>query len=36
MKSSPNGVLELGHYQESRIRHFHRTLEKYMDGTLPT
>lgn len=35
MKSSPNGVLELGHYQESRIRHFHRTLEKYMDGTLP-
>ena len=35
MKSSPNGLAELGHYQESRIRHFHRTLEKYLDGQLP-
>jgi nitrite reductase/ring-hydroxylating ferredoxin subunit len=35
MKSSPNGVIELGHYQESRIRHFHRTLSKYMNGQLP-
>jgi len=35
MKSSPNGVIELGHYQESRIRHFHRTLGKYINGQLP-
>lgn len=35
MKSSPNGVIELGHYQESRIRHFHRTLGKYIDGQFP-
>jgi len=35
MKASANGRIELGHYQESRIRHFHRTLTKYLDGTLP-
>jgi phenylpropionate dioxygenase-like ring-hydroxylating dioxygenase large terminal subunit len=35
MKASHNKQLELGHYQESRIRHFHQTLDKYMDGTLP-
>ena len=35
MKASANGRLELGHYQESRIRHFHRTLDKYMSGQLP-
>jgi nitrite reductase/ring-hydroxylating ferredoxin subunit len=35
MKASANHRLELGHYQESRIRHFHRTLDKYMSGQLP-
>ena len=35
MKASKNKQLELGHYQESRIRHFHRTLDKYLDGQLP-
>ena len=35
MKASANRRLELGHYQESRIRHFHRTLDKFMEGTLP-
>ncbi|MEM9669098.1 MAG: aromatic ring-hydroxylating dioxygenase subunit alpha [Pseudomonadota bacterium] len=32
MKASVNGRLELGNYQESRIRHFHRTLDKYVKG----
>ena len=35
MKTTPDGVIELGHYQESRIRHFHRTINKLMDGQLP-
>jgi len=35
MKASKNKRLELGHYQESRIRQFHRTLDKYLAGTLP-
>jgi phenylpropionate dioxygenase-like ring-hydroxylating dioxygenase large terminal subunit len=35
MKASANGRLELGHYQESRVRHFHRTLDKFIDGVLP-
>jgi nitrite reductase/ring-hydroxylating ferredoxin subunit len=35
MKASANGRLELGNYQESRIRHFHRTLDKYLSGELP-
>lgn len=35
MKATPDGVIELGHYQESRIRHFHRTISKYMGGELP-
>lgn len=30
MKASANKKLELGSYQESRIRHFHRTLDKYL------
>ncbi len=28
--SSPNDRVELGRYQESRIRHFHQTLDKYL------
>ena len=35
MKSSKNKRLELGHYQESRIRHFQHTLDKYLSGALP-
>jgi phenylpropionate dioxygenase-like ring-hydroxylating dioxygenase large terminal subunit len=34
MKASRNKVIELGAYQESRIRQFHRTLDKYLDGSL--
>lgn len=30
MEASKNGELQLAHYQESRIRHFHRTLDKYL------
>ena len=33
--ASPNNRVELGHYQESRIRHFHQTLDKYLAGALP-
>jgi nitrite reductase/ring-hydroxylating ferredoxin subunit len=35
MKASKNKAIELGHYQESRIRHFHQTLDKYLSGALP-
>jgi phenylpropionate dioxygenase-like ring-hydroxylating dioxygenase large terminal subunit len=31
MKASKNKTLHLGNYQESRIRHFHQTLDKYLD-----
>jgi len=31
MKSSKNGKLNLANYQESRIRHFHQTLDKYLE-----
>ncbi|NLR73193.1 aromatic ring-hydroxylating dioxygenase subunit alpha [Novosphingobium sp. ERN07] len=30
MEASPTGKLNLAHYQESRIRHFHQTLDKYL------
>lgn len=30
MEMSKTGKLELAHYQESRIRHFHQTLDKYL------
>lgn len=32
--ASANNRVELGHYQESRIRHFHQTLDKYLSGEL--
>nr|WP_221796294.1 aromatic ring-hydroxylating dioxygenase subunit alpha [Aquisediminimonas sediminicola] len=32
MERSKNRKLELGQYQESRIRHFHETLDKYLAG----
>lgn len=35
MKASSNKEIQLGHYQDSRIRHFHSTLSKYIDGRLP-
>lgn len=35
MKSSANGKLELGSYQESRVRHFHATMDKFLSGELP-
>ena len=33
--ASPNNRVELGRYQESRIRQLHATLEKYLSGELP-
>jgi phenylpropionate dioxygenase-like ring-hydroxylating dioxygenase large terminal subunit len=35
MKASANGVMELGAYQDSRVRHFRETLMKYIHGELP-
>lgn len=32
MKASPTGELQLGNYQEIRIRHFHQTLDKYLNA----
>jgi phenylpropionate dioxygenase-like ring-hydroxylating dioxygenase large terminal subunit len=34
MKASKNKRIELGNYQEIRIRHFHRTLDKYLAGQM--
>ncbi len=31
LKVSKTGEVNLGDYQEIRIRHFHRTLDKYLD-----
>ena len=31
LKASKTGQVNLGDYQEIRIRHFHRTLYKYLD-----
>jgi hypothetical protein len=30
LKASKSGLIQLGDYQEIRIRHFHRTLDKYL------
>ena len=35
LHASPNNRVELGNYQESRIRQFHQTLDKYLSGQLP-
>jgi Ring hydroxylating alpha subunit (catalytic domain) len=35
MKASANKRIELGHYQETRIRQFHKTMDKYFSGELP-
>ena len=35
MKSLKSGVMELGKYQDSRVRHFQTTLMKYINGELP-
>ena len=34
LHASPNNRVELGNYQESRIRQFHQTLDKYLAGDL--
>jgi phenylpropionate dioxygenase-like ring-hydroxylating dioxygenase large terminal subunit len=33
LKASKNGVIQLGSYQEVRVRHFHQTLDKYLSGS---
>jgi phenylpropionate dioxygenase-like ring-hydroxylating dioxygenase large terminal subunit len=35
LKASKTGQIQLGDYQEIRIRHFHRTLDKYLDRFAP-
>jgi hypothetical protein len=35
MKAMKDGLMELGHYQDSRVRHFQTTLMKYINGELP-
>lgn len=35
MKTSKTGLMELGAYQDSRVRHFQQTLMKYINGELP-
>lgn len=32
MKASANKEIQLGNYQEIRVRHFHQTLDKYLNG----
>jgi phenylpropionate dioxygenase-like ring-hydroxylating dioxygenase large terminal subunit len=34
LHASPNNRVELGNYQESRIRQFHQTLDKYLAGKI--
>ena len=33
--ASANNRVELGRYQEGRIRQFHQTMDKYLAGQLP-
>jgi hypothetical protein len=35
MKAMKDGMMELGHYPDSRVRHFQTTLMKYINGELP-
>ncbi|WFL77700.1 aromatic ring-hydroxylating dioxygenase subunit alpha [Altererythrobacter arenosus] len=35
MKAMKEGMMELGAYQDSRVRHFQTTLRKYINGELP-
>jgi len=35
MKNLTNGKMQLGSYQDSRVRHFQNTLMKFMNGELP-
>ena len=32
LKASKKGTITLGNYQEVRIRHFHQTLDKYLNA----
>jgi hypothetical protein len=34
LHASPNNRVELGNYQESRIRQFQQTLDKYLQGRM--
>ena len=35
MKAMRDGEMQLGSYQDSRVRHFNETMRKYLDGELP-
>ncbi|MEM6826454.1 MAG: aromatic ring-hydroxylating dioxygenase subunit alpha, partial [Pseudomonadota bacterium] len=35
MKTLKSGLMELGTYQESRVRHFYETMQKYLNGEMP-
>lgn len=35
LRASGRGTVQLGAYQESRIRHFHRTLDRYLRAAAP-
>ena len=35
MKAMKDGMMELGTYQDSRVRHFQQTRRKYFSGELP-
>ena len=34
MKANRSGVLHLARYSDQRIRHYHETLERYIQGTI--
>ncbi|KWV91324.1 SRPBCC family protein [Erythrobacter sp. YT30] len=35
MRTMKDGLMELGTYQDSRVRHFNQTMQKYLNGELP-
>ncbi|MGB3471554.1 MAG: aromatic ring-hydroxylating dioxygenase subunit alpha [Erythrobacter sp.] len=35
MRTLKSGQMELGNYQDSRVRHFYETMQKYLNGELP-
>jgi hypothetical protein len=32
LEANPNGKIQLADHQEIRVRHFHQTLDKYLEG----
>ena len=34
MTANSSGVVHTARYQEQRIRHYHQTLDRYLDGTI--